>query len=770
MQPKEILDKFAEYIGFDPDEKRFNILSAQYQFHLAGEKIQKLLTSGYDKTGILSVMYAKHVFEDVAKQCSVSIFDYLTNPEAIADLNRDREMYHLLNSEEVCQEELQYIADMDKLICQVVGKSLIGNPNLEEEKKTFFDNMFKVLNTIDRCHVDLFKSGGSIGEIRKFNTKIFVFERMADCLLYLEKSEDAIYFCYINQYQSADGYFAFMIKSNGTILSVNDRVNEEYIGQHKCISRRNSSWTEAHNNYIFPYDYIFQYSGHDSKGYATKYFIDPDKLNFMQMEPDVYQPVLIAMILLVSSYQGYTPQEDPLYLNTMLQENFLEEHKKTTELAVYNKSAIVAYHHDLNIELDNEKVLSGEYIKQFGDKAMEGHSIGQFWVDLYGDGFVYQPENFLSSMDKTLSGEAGQFVLPEFIGSKEHMSLEVYRKIRVRLADYIQKKMMAEYDAFGGADAAKQWWARKASEHKKDIEELACCFRYIQEHPELKKTKNKEELLSIAELINKEATDVTDILDRAEKCPNASFYAICLNQNFKGRNYCPEYLDDETGSKCKVFFRIRFDNWKQMEDFLGEELPKIFLGWSHRGEIGYSGNPLLNVTDKCALIKSPLCGGDRPDGVRGGYQKVSFDIELGFSMKHWNKMYKEYLVKNGLEENKSHADSAKSSQFPAIYIYKKNSYIEGYENSAELEELSRKLFEIDPELRLGAFTLSGSEGLKRVVSVKLDFKEKGRKETVRSLENLGFKKWRRYRAFDGNDEYGRSTYAFRIVMSKGLRG
>ncbi len=36
---------------------------------------------------------------------------------------------------------------------------------------------------------------------------------MADCLLSIENSPDAMYLCYINQYGTADGYFAFVIKA-----------------------------------------------------------------------------------------------------------------------------------------------------------------------------------------------------------------------------------------------------------------------------------------------------------------------------------------------------------------------------------------------------------------------------------------------------------------------------------------------------------------------------------------------------------------------------
>ena len=86
---------------------------------------------------------------------------------------------------------------------------------------------------------------------------------------------------------------------------------------------------------LFPYDYIFHFENYDYKGYAGTYIIDQEKLDFIKLGVEVYQPLLVAMIILKNKYEGLRFEAEPLFLNTLMEQNFCLEHKgmAETELA-----------------------------------------------------------------------------------------------------------------------------------------------------------------------------------------------------------------------------------------------------------------------------------------------------------------------------------------------------------------------------------------------------------------------------------------------------
>lgn len=139
-------------------------------------------------------------------------------------------------------------------------------------------------------------------------------------LISLESAADGIYLCYIAEHGSAAGYFGFYLKSNGNLLSVNERVNEAFAGEHK--RSRNARWTDEKKYRLFPYSFIMQFSEHDYKGYATKHIIDEDKLSFMELGSDAYMPLILAMVMLNQKYVGRGLDDLPLiYVDSLMPVN-----------------------------------------------------------------------------------------------------------------------------------------------------------------------------------------------------------------------------------------------------------------------------------------------------------------------------------------------------------------------------------------------------------------------------------------------------------------
>lgn len=320
MNYTEILNKWGEYINYNREQKTFNLMNNDYRFHKIGETIERILQE-YDGTGMLAVIYARLHFERVMSEGKISVLDILENPDCI---RRERELYECLNSTVATDAEKRFISKLNSLYSQVTQGKLIGEG--EDNRKKIMNSLDNVITDIDKCNVDLFLKGGEVRKIENISTKLHIFNNLAECLLTIEKSADGMYYCFISAENTADCYFSFFIKNNGNIISVNDRVNEKYIGQHAVL--RNGRWTEKKADGIFPYDYIFNYFGHDYKGYATKYEINENAVDVYNLGIEVFMPIIIAMLLLVFKFSDKEIDLPMKHLDSFLPANIekIENH------------------------------------------------------------------------------------------------------------------------------------------------------------------------------------------------------------------------------------------------------------------------------------------------------------------------------------------------------------------------------------------------------------------------------------------------------------
>lgn len=266
MNYSAILDKWAEYTQYDANQSSFNLLSNDYHLYEVGKNIE-LLLSEYDPSGTLAVIYIRHQFKKLLNDTKINLWKAVSIP---GYLDEEKEMYGLLMGREVSTAHEEFIAKLNKICSRITEGRLIGQAQKSCSKIPLY--LENVIDSSRRLQTELFKKGDAISGELMLSTHIHVFETLAQCLLALEKAKDGIYVCFINAGCSADCYFSFFIVSHGNILSINDRVDEAYIGQHQGL--RNGRWTEKKADGLFPYDYIFKYSKYDYKGYASEYHID----------------------------------------------------------------------------------------------------------------------------------------------------------------------------------------------------------------------------------------------------------------------------------------------------------------------------------------------------------------------------------------------------------------------------------------------------------------------------------------------------------------
>lgn len=593
MTAQEILNEWAKYTNFDPNQTKFNLLSTEYKFHQCSKKILKFME--YDPSGILGVIYAKSVFEQVMEDARIRITDLLREPDCLAEEHRMWAMFHDPSIQGFEDELLNRI---DSIVQQASGNKMIGQRDREQERKALTSSASAVIEELDRCNVDLFLRGGPIQSIGRFSTHIHVFATLSECLLTLEQSMDGIYLCYVDNNGTADGYFGFYLKSNGTILSINERIDEAYPTQHQYS--RNARWTEAKADTLFPYNYIFQFGKFDYKGYATQQEIDQGQLEFLKLPAGGYLPLILAMILLAGKYQGLDLSVLPqLYVDSLLPINESKLPAAAKALIPASGSGLVSANHSLHLDLTQANLMDNSFVKRFSEPGRNYMEQGEFpmeenlFVKLYGAGFRLDTESILKS-SKYLAIQAANKdnatgPTPEFVGTAQRFEVEAYREARIQLAEYIRDQMLKTYLEYGGKQGVQNWY--------------------------------KALILSNSEYLFQLCVEYNSIKEKSDKISEDSPYS-CMSCGTNSCGYAPEYrgrtisylplnephghtsygwtdgkwLCPITGSMASLFFQFTVSSWTQMAMIFGEEnLIKPVIGYQeHR--TGF-GNPLLRATD-----------------------------------------------------------------------------------------------------------------------------------------------------------------------------
>lgn len=628
MKYIDILNKWGKYSKYDKDQKSFNLLSNNYRLHKVGNIIEMLL-SEYDSSGLLAVIYAKIQFEKILKDTQINLWDILNDPDKIKE---ESEMLSIFNSLDLVYAEKEFIDKLNALYIKATNGKLIGDE--QDNRAELLNSIEKVAESINKCNKEVFIKGGKIDKIKNISTKLFTFNTMTECLTSIEKADDGMYFCFISAYSSADCFFNFIIKSNGNIVSINDRVDEAYIGQHNNL--RNARWVESKVDDIFPYDYIFEYSNHDYKGYATKYELNTDSTDLYNLGIAGFMPILIAMLLIIMKYEDKEIDLPIHYIDSLIPQN-RDKLQNKMELIKVNETSLLLGHNKLNLTLDNAKILSGEYIDEFSPKDTSKTTYkergsfsnnNQIMVDLWADGFKYNKNSLFTKCNLDCIGDNCDNYIPEFIGTEQRLRLQVYVDARKQLADYINNKIYNAWVEYGKTEAIKKWYLDAIFNNKKYI--LKKCMEYEdtvlnKEGTLLKPGWHKNDGSISIYITNNDDYPSGHLLtkDRILGCINTDGF------NFK----C-----SITGAKCNTWFTIQPHNWKQLEELTGQEVPKIVKGW-FRDRRGYSGNPLLDASDAVDVVKTPF---EYRNTIYNDDSDAYFDFmfSFGFSKRGWNHIRK----------------------------------------------------------------------------------------------------------------------------------
>lgn len=628
MDSFDILKKFGEYINYNPDQKSFDLMSNDWTFHQAGKTISTICER-FDRSGNMAVLYAKKVYLKVLAESRVRLSDVLSHRDLLAN---EMEMYDLFHGSDVEEIENNYVEALHRTILEITGMKEIGERDLNKEKQVVYDSLEAVTEQLGKCYKDVYiNSHLPVGVVKNISTKILLFNYMADCVLTLDsKAPDGAYLCYINNNGTADGYFAIMIKSNGNLFSVNDRVPETYIGQH--TRSRNGRWTEGHKDF-FPYESIMTFSDYDYKGYASKYNIDESKLCFADLSPEVYVPIILATLCVINDQAG-KPLDDKyqVYMNTLMKSNLDPGNMALIKLD--QNGLIEQTTKLLDIHLDAEKVKDGSYNEEFGIRSS---GYGQKLVRYYGQNYTPKDQYLsLKARNALSSGKEDEPVHAEFVGSLDRMRKQAYYEARIDLAKFIQQEHQKELDDFGGPQKVFNWFSEKMRENMPNLYPVLA--RLYSESEE--RESDHWRRFIYREDDPKWIRHIRLLSDKPFILPEFMY-----NEPYRSdpRHYYPDYfLCPLTGTKANIWIEFEALNDSDIAAFTGSEVVSPLRGWksSRRYDPDDSfscGNPILDVVDAVDFI-SPL---RKTDTVR----TIEFNYCIGFSKRGMNRLLKEYSIK-----------------------------------------------------------------------------------------------------------------------------
>lgn len=637
MEYADILEKWAEYTNYNPNQTSFNLNNHSYELHEINKRIEHIIKT-YDETGALAIIQAKIMFKRLLKSKNINVFDYMENPSII---DKDKEMWDMFFGQEVIDIENAYIDAVDELSTKVVGKVLIGEKNNAEILEDLLKATDTVMESLDKCGRDLFVRGEEILPITRISTHIHLFETLAECLTTLEHTKDGLYLCYINCGNTADGYFGFFLKNNGNLLSINERIDEAYSGQHSHT--RNGRWSKDKQYELFPYNYIFDYIEHDYKGYTTKHLIDDKKLAFFELGRQAYFPIIIAMIMISKMYVGKTLDLKIKYVDSLLECNITQLETTNNKLMVVDNSKLIESHKQVDLLFELDKVMKGIYAEEFDsnsssniDKNYKETGVftnsNQLFVDLWGEGFTFNTSKIYQTKSILRIGDTETHnIPPEYVGTEDRLRLQGYYQLRESLANYIRDKIHSEWIAFGKTEAVKSWYIQQIKKNSEKIEILL-----VQKYLAI---QNGEKSLAIGWESNDK--DMIDIYYDEEKYPKG--FGMTILNKCKNK-YGSEYLCPKTNAICTIFFTIAPKNWKHIELLCGCEVPKIVKGWEKCGHFG-DGNSILDATDLVTQVGTPF---EKYEVNR--YRRIynenireyEFKISIGYSKRGINQLIKKY--------------------------------------------------------------------------------------------------------------------------------
>jgi hypothetical protein len=645
MNKIELLNYWLNLTKFDENQTSFKIFSKDWKFNENNKKMIKFFNE-WDDSGTTSLLYAKFMFLDLIKIQTITIFDLLENN--IDNLDEFKYLYNKFNSNEFKELESDLILAFEQILSKLNNKKLIGKLNIED----LLSCAKNVLENILTLNIDVFQKGGEIKEFYNFSNQIYVFETLSKCLLTLENSLDGMYLCYISNEDNTDGYFGIYIKNNGNLFSINERLEERYIGQNK--SRRNHRYTEDKAYDLFPYE-IVEFNGEDSKGYATEHKINRDKLTFDNLSNSSLMNIIVMLFLLSKKYVGKILTDDEVYVNSLFEVNVkpvLELSNDRFDLIpLTTKSELIKSHKKFEILFSKEEFLNGKLCEKFSSPDLKYSERGYFqninqkMVEKFGQDFnlenalknVFETDRTRLLLDSDVDqSKKSKCFNNEYVGTKHKMELQAFYIARKRLAKHITNKQIKSFNDFGGKDKLKEWYNNLLLNNVEMIKKLCVdvykdpdngVFTYVDNF----RFEDSIRQIKWVKYLNTDDKESNNTIWLSNDCFNKINF-IKFPYNHFDKIKCK---DLDNGKECFHFFKFTPISIEHLRNMFNVEFPDFCEGyWYYNSSIKpYTGNSILEIVDPVDDLNSILC-------IRNSDYFFNFSFCIGFSKSSFNKMLK----------------------------------------------------------------------------------------------------------------------------------
>ena len=625
-----ILNEWASVLEFNPDQKSFDLGNFSLDIHIAGETMKKLIEK-FDESGELSVLYAKQFYMNYLKHLSIKLFDLFESDSD--DLKIYRNLYNTMHSETVRMIEDRWVVAVSTILNRL-GIHLLAN---QFDTSVLYSNVSDIVTDITKCNVDVFGKGDITHNNFIYCTTIQIFNTLAECILNLSSSSNGMYLCYISLDGKPDGYFTYIYKCGSTMISINDRVNESYRGQHN--KSRNNRWMEYKGYNIFPYKLIEYGDERDYKGYATSMKLSDDaSLSISDQGVDASK-IVLTMIILQNFIENKMDFDDYelSYSDVLLHanRNRLLDSEDAAQLMVIKNNEVVQYHDAVDFKISKDDVTAGldesDPIISNNKYSDFKHSkdVSEDVKDLCPD-FKFDPHELLTIREGSSK---------EFIGTYSKMREQAYMEARKEYSKYCRQRIAQEYLEFGGMNSIRVWFESAIIVHINDVKNAAvrkCTSGTRNGFDAYSQVTDSDFMYSIR-------VDFDDTYQG----PTCDTY-LC-NRERGDRRW--RYICPVTGSTANVWIEFKIRSSNDLCQMLGvdiSELPRILQKF--KSDRDYHTNNLLNPHDPLSVVGSPIedimWNSDEMKEVRdelheSDYTNHRLTCCIGFSKRGLNKLVKD---------------------------------------------------------------------------------------------------------------------------------
>lgn len=637
-----LLDDFAKYLGFNNEQKSFSISFggdlSNYDIHRMFKKIIEL--QKYDNTGNFQLLYAQHLFNRYIEEKTINLKQFLLEEE---QLKETKVMWKKFNAPAIVEIKSVFLENINSIVKKIMRDKAIGNYRDIKESK-LLNIVSNSLEDLDKLKIETYSLGNEKSNNLLVSTNIILFESLKQALENLTYAPDGIYIAYIGD-KSLAGFFSIFIKDNDNLVSFNERYDFVYPSQlNNMRSGRQVSEGKADN--IFPYNYIFNYSDYNYKGYATNFDIDKNKLSFFKLGYNVYLPLIITMLMVKSYYLNNDMQKELVYSLSLLLEKKTQSNKAL--INIKDNHALAKVYDTIepaNFEIDKlleSKELAERFTSDRGyrtGESMRSNHVNQNILDFYKD--EYNEEIRSKSISKAIS----LLNTGDFVGTPKRAELFQYWVEREGIAKFLKKKLESDMKKAGGIDNLTKYFETLVNENKDMLVKKVLTYDMEKSYIASRGFGYYSPVSNNRGNLSVRANTGRDNGYFGQRAINTADYNYHSRKDIK----CPV-----TGSSINVWFLCEVHSYKNLVELFGEEklkdAPDILKTW--RQYVKRGGNSILDMIDPVDLVKHPI-------NIYNRGSASPFSFIVAFSKRGYVKYCKSENIKYNkfwLNNNKDESD------------------------------------------------------------------------------------------------------------------